>query len=218
MRPVIWCVLLGASAVDCAVLWGQTAGQQSAGSPARPQAAAAAMKESIARQEASVRQQALQQGDDFFVLSGPERALRRFAGAASQSSCEALPMSTVDDLVADAARRESIDEKLLRRVMQQESEFRPCAVSSKGAMGLMQLMPATAQEFNVADPFDPAENIGAGARLLHELLVRYNGDVTLALAAYNAGPAAVEANHGVPPFAETTDYIRAILSLVPWNP
>ena len=86
-----------------------------------------------------------------------------------------------------AARRQDLDEEVLRGVIQQESAFRPCAVSPKGAMGLMQLMPATASQLGVPNPFDPAANVDAGARFLKELLTRYGGDLPLALGAYNAG-------------------------------
>ncbi|SPE36693.1 Putative murein lytic transglycosylase YjbJ (fragment) [Candidatus Sulfopaludibacter sp. SbA3] len=114
-----------------------------------------------------------------------------------------------------AAKRQDLDSALLRGVVQQESGFRPCAVSPKGAMGLMQLMPATASQMGVPNPFDPVANLDAGARFLKELLVRYGGDLSLALGAYNAGPAKVDAAGGVPEIPETQDYLKKILSTLP---
>jgi soluble lytic murein transglycosylase-like protein len=100
-------------------------------------------------------------------------------------------------------------------VAQQESGFRSCAVSQKGAMGLMQLMPATAQQLGVHDPFDPAESLSSGAHLLKELLARFNGDTALALGAYNAGPERVAESGGVPQIPETIRYVEQILSKLP---
>jgi soluble lytic murein transglycosylase-like protein len=121
-------------------------------------------------------------------------------------------------LLGVAATSQHVDPKLLRGVVIQESGFRPCAVSSRGALGLMQLMPATAEQFQVADPFDARQNIEAGARYFKELLDRYKGDIPLALAAYNAGPGAVDAAKGIPDIPETRDYVRSILEMVPITP
>ena len=99
---------------------------------------------------------------------------------------------------------------MLINVMRQESGFRPCAVSEKGAIGLMQLMPATAEQLGVKDSFDPMENVDAGARFLRQLLTRYDGDVLKAVSAYNAGPARVDAVDGIPQIPETIDYIKRI--------
>jgi soluble lytic murein transglycosylase-like protein len=109
------------------------------------------------------------------------------------------------------ARREGFTPDLLRAVIDRESGFRPCAVSAKGALGLMQLMPETAAELGVADPFDPQENIAGGARFLSQLLEKYKGDITLALGAYNAGPARVDGYQGLPPIPETLNYVADIL-------
>lgn len=134
------------------------------------------------------------------------------------ADCDPIPDPWASVLLGAAATREHVDPKLLRGVVLQESGFRPCAVSSKGALGLMQLMPATAEELQVADPFDPRQNIEAGAKYLKQLLDRYKGDVSLALAAYNAGPSTVDAAKGVPDIPETRDYVKAILEKNPITP
>jgi soluble lytic murein transglycosylase-like protein len=116
-----------------------------------------------------------------------------------------------DDLIEEHARLNSIRSDLVRAVVQVESGFNPYAVSPKGALGLMQLMPTTAQQFGVRNPFDPQENVRAGVAYLRQLLDRYENDERLALAAYNAGPGAVD-RHGqnVPPYRETRDYVARI--------
>jgi soluble lytic murein transglycosylase-like protein len=116
--------------------------------------------------------------------------------------------SLYDGLIADAARSSAIDPKLVKSVVLIESAFNPAAVSRKGARGLMQLMPDTALRYGVRNMFDPAENVSGGARHLAYLLGTYNGDLTRALAAYNAGEAAVARYGGVPPFDETRLYVR----------
>jgi hypothetical protein len=125
--------------------------------------------------------------------------------------CDPMPEEEVAPIVEGAAKARQLPPKLLRAVIAQESGFRPCAVSKKGARGLMQLMPATAEQFQVEDPFEPKANVEAGAKFLRLLLEKYGGDVGLALAAYNAGPAAVEEAKGIPEIKETRDYVEAIL-------
>ena len=114
-----------------------------------------------------------------------------------------------EKLANAAAAKYGLPPSLVRSVMKAESGFQPRAVSSKGAIGLMQLMPGTAQSLGV-NPYDPAQNVDAGTRYLRELLEKYHGLLRHALAAYNAGPEAVEKHGGVPPFAETLDYIRRV--------
>ena len=116
-----------------------------------------------------------------------------------------------DDLITEHARLNSVRADLVRAVMQVESAFNPYARSPKGAMGLMQLMPATARQYNVINPYNPAENVRAGVAYLRELLDRYEDNEELALAAYNAGPGAVD-RHGqsVPPYRETRQYVAQI--------
>ena len=116
----------------------------------------------------------------------------------------------LEALIGDAARRHEVSPELIRAVIRQESGFNPFAVSRKGAQGLMQLMPQTARRLGVKDVFDPAENVQAGVKYLRQLLDRYEGDERLALAAYNAGEGAVDKYGGVPPYAETQDYVRRI--------
>jgi soluble lytic murein transglycosylase-like protein len=116
----------------------------------------------------------------------------------------------LENLVQEAGRRHDIDPELIRAVIRQESGFNPLAVSHKGAQGLMQLMPETARRLGVQDVFDPAENVLGGAKLLRQLMDRYEGDLDLALAAYNAGEAAMERYGGLPPYRETEDYVDRI--------
>jgi len=113
-------------------------------------------------------------------------------------------------LVSAAARKTAVPERLLQSVVKAESGFHADAVSPKGAIGLMQLMPATASQYG-ADPKDPAQNVEAGTAYLRDLLLKYNGDVNAALAAYNAGPGAVDKYHGVPPYAETQSYVGRVI-------
>ncbi|WP_232522266.1 transglycosylase SLT domain-containing protein [Marinimicrobium alkaliphilum] len=114
------------------------------------------------------------------------------------------------DIIDQAASRHGVDPALVRAVIHAESAFRPTALSPKGAQGLMQLMPATAQELGVGDAFLPEQNIDGGVRYLARLLTQHRGDVRLATAAYNAGPGAVRRHGGVPPFAETRTYIERV--------
>jgi soluble lytic murein transglycosylase-like protein len=124
------------------------------------------------------------------------------------------PWRAYNKLIREAAAKFKVDATLIRSVMQTESAFNALAVSRAGALGLMQLMPDLAEELGVEDPFDPRENIMAGARHLRRLLDRHDGDVTLALAAYNAGPAAVAKYGTVPPFRETQDYVERVTDLM----
>lgn len=119
----------------------------------------------------------------------------------------------VDQSIVMAAARHNVDPNLVRAVVKVESNFNSNAVSRKGAMGLMQLMPSTARELKVKNPFDPEQNVDAGVRHLKQLLENYKGDVNLTLAAYNAGSGAVARSAGVPHFAETQNYVRRITNL-----
>lgn len=119
----------------------------------------------------------------------------------------------IDEAIEKAAARHNVDANLVRSVIKVESNFNPNAVSRKGAMGLMQLMPQTARSLNVTNPFDPQQNVDAGVRHLKKLLESYGGDVPLTLAAYNAGSRAVARSAGIPHFSETQNYVRRITNL-----
>lgn len=121
-----------------------------------------------------------------------------------------LNLTAYGDEITAAAERWKVDPALVRAVIHAESAFRPDAVSHKGAQGLMQLMPGTAEIYGVEDPFDAAQNIEAGVQHLAGLLVRYDGDVTLAAAAYNAGEGAVKRWGGIPPYEETKVYVHRV--------
>jgi soluble lytic murein transglycosylase-like protein len=123
------------------------------------------------------------------------------------------PNQAYEDIIQEAATEYDMDPALIRAVMQTESAFHPYAVSRAGAEGLMQLMPALADEMGVSDSFDPRENIMGGARYLKRLLEYHNGNLDLALASYNAGPGNVERYGGIPPFRETRKYVKTIKAI-----
>ncbi len=124
------------------------------------------------------------------------------------------PEDAYEELIKEAADVHKLDPALIRAVMRTESAFNPAAVSPVGAMGLMQLMPALAEEMGVTDPFDPRDNIMGGAKYLRQLLDAYEGNIRLTLASYNAGPGNVRRYRGVPPFKETRNYVRKITELL----
>jgi soluble lytic murein transglycosylase-like protein len=137
--------------------------------------------------------------------------------ALGQAPCPSLDSGKLNELVVAAAERQSLDPALLTAVIRQESAFQPCAVSVKGALGLMQLMPETAREMHVADVFNPEQNIRGGAAYLRQLLDRYKGDLRLALIGYNAGPGRADQPSGPYPL-ETQNYVASILSELGLNP
>jgi soluble lytic murein transglycosylase-like protein len=128
-----------------------------------------------------------------------------------EPDCDPVADVELTPLIDRAAQNHQVDTKLLRGVIEQESAFRPCAISPKGAKGLMQLMPATIDQFKVEDVFDPQQNIEAGATFLRQLLDKYKGDLKLALAAYNAGATTVDKTGGIPDIKETQDYVEGVL-------
>ncbi len=124
-----------------------------------------------------------------------------------------ISQAQLDSLIEEAALRHSVDPNLVRSLVRVESNFNSRAVSRKGALGLMQLMPATARDLKVLNPLDPAQNVDGGVRHLKGLLDTFNGDVELSLAAYNAGEGAVKRKGGVPNYKETKNYVRRITEL-----
>ncbi len=164
----------------------------------------AAMAASLAKQRASVRMQVLSAastGTPGNPLLMPEMA-----------ACEPVPQVELSRMIDDIAPRQNVSPALVREVVRQESGFYPCAVSPKGAAGLMQLMPATQAQFRVKNPFSPQESLEAGSKLLRDLLDRYHGDLSLALSAYNAGAERVDKAGTVPQIPETKNYVLGILN------
>lgn len=148
------------------------------------------------------------------VRSAPRAAAVNYSPPAKRAALRALvPPAHVDELVRQAAADYQVDKALVRAIIHAESAFDVQAVSRKGASGLMQLMPATAQRFGVSNVFDPAQNISGGVRYMRELLETFNFDLKLALAAYNAGENAVLRHGGVPPYPETVNYVSKVMQL-----
>jgi soluble lytic murein transglycosylase-like protein len=123
-----------------------------------------------------------------------------------------VPPAQIDALVNDNAQAQAVDPALIKAIIANESGFNANATSNVGAQGLMQLMPGTAAGLGVTDSYDPAQNVAGGTKYIKGLLERFNGDVRLAVAAYNAGPGAVEKYGGVPPYAETQNYVQNVLA------
>ena len=134
--------------------------------------------------------------------------------AAPPPECPPTPAAEVKPIIDREAARQKMDARLVQAVVEAESAYSPCAVSPVGAMGLMQLMPLTAESLQVSDPFDPSQNITAGTQYLKQMLDRYGGDIAKALAAYNAGPARVDAAGGIPSIPETQEYVRKIMGKI----
>ncbi len=146
-------------------------------------------------------------GADF---SRAEKARKRHAPAPTCLDLNKNPL--IEDLIQNMCRKYGVDPSLVKAVIRAESGYDRMAVSPKGAMGLMQLMPGTANSLGVFDPFDPEQNIDGGVRYLSSLLERFGGNVSLALAAYNAGPGSIEKYGSVPPYEETGTYVKKILA------
>lgn len=176
----------------------------------------ATMQASIDRQRASVRAQvgsATRVPDgSFFTIPWPA------APALAAPSCDPLPAADLTPLIDSSAAKHGLRPELIRAVINQESAGRPCAVSVRGAQGLMQIMPATAEELLLSDPLDPKQNVDAGSRYLKRLLDRFGGDLARALGAYNAGPGAVDREGAVPQIEETQNYVAGILKALKSEP
>jgi soluble lytic murein transglycosylase-like protein len=168
-----------------------------------------AMLAAIEKQKAAIQSQVGKQpSDSFFSVSWTSPP--SIPVPAVIPACSAIPEEDLSPLVSESAKAQDIKPELIRAVIRRESESYPCAISERGAIGLMQLMPEVAQQFGV-DPLDPKQNVQGGSRYLKQLMTRYKGDLRLALAAYNAGPQRVDAVNKVPDIPETTAYVDAIL-------
>jgi soluble lytic murein transglycosylase-like protein len=175
----------------------------------------AAMAPSLAQQQISVQKQVVSAARTRSAANASPFFEPGFPVTASLlADCDPMPPDQLDGLIQDSAKKEGVSPNLVHAVIEQESAARPCAVSYSGAQGLMQLMPATAEQFEVKDAFDPRQNVEAGTKLLKLLLNRYDNDLPLALGAYNAGPARVDREGGIPPIPETLNYVERILELL----
>ena len=170
-------------------------------------------REALERQRAALRAQVHSAAPTDAFFTAPWSSTLAAAGLPMRSAeCDIIPPEEIAPVVEEIARREGLTPNLLRAVIEKESSYLPCAVSNKGAQGLMQLMPETAADLGVADPFDPKQNLSGGARFLRQLLDRYGGDLVLALGAYNAGPRHVDRAGRLPLFPETVSYVSEILA------
>jgi len=182
----------------------------------QPESPAKQQQKSVAGQLQSIRVQQVSIERQRAAVGLPASTVHvpRFVAADEEASpfdCEPVSPMVLQSAVHNAAQTYDVEPTLIHAVIRQESGGYPCAVSEKGAMGLMQLMPDTAADMGATEPFDVSQNVSAGTRLLAELLQRYKGDLNRVLGAYNAGPTAVDRAGGTPPFPETINYIHSIL-------
>jgi soluble lytic murein transglycosylase len=143
--------------------------------------------------------------------SAANRKYKVFIRERSYGSPSSFDNKKYDHLISDAAKRYGVAAPLLKAIVKAESDFDPTAVSKKGAKGLMQIMPENFKLLDIQDPFDPKQNIMGGTRYFKQLYERFNGKLALSLAAYNAGPTAVDQYQGIPPYQETEQYIERVL-------
>ena len=175
----------------------------------RTASASAVPLDSPARKRAVPREASLQPFDPYSFFKGWRTRKRMPVRAADK--CAQMTHEELSEIIEPAAREEGIDPDLISAMINVESASRPCMISPKGAQGLMQLMPATARALHVENPFNPRQNIAAGARLLKMLLARYHGNLPKALAAYNAGPARVDRAKDIPAIPETRSYLARLV-------
>ncbi len=215
-KPNSYSIVL--SAAMCQSFSFCAAGQYPAPKPATLQSESPAkqQQESIGRQRISIaaQQQAVER-QRAVAGPAPNSLIYQPPLAAAQATnafdCQPVPAMILENVIHNAAKTYDVEPDLIHAVIRQESKGYPCAVSDKGAVGLMQLMPDTAAEMGAAEPFDVIQNVSAGTRLLAELMRRYQGDLNRVLGAYNAGPAAVDRSSGIPKFPETINYVRSVL-------
>lgn len=175
------------------------------------------MEASLAKQRASVQKQAAAAGAAMAPWTPPtasaprEESYNESQSVMFQPQCDPIAAPELSKMIDTAATQNGVAPSVVREVARQESGFRPCVVSPKGAEGLMQLMPATQDQFKVVDPFNPMASLDAGTKLLKQLLDRYHGDLSLALSAYNAGAGTVDKAGGIPQIPETQNYVANIL-------
>jgi soluble lytic murein transglycosylase-like protein len=211
----LWILFAGAAMAQTAAAPPSAAktappGADKAAAAAKPaetfQSAMEKQRAAILTQRAAVRQQSEMAAE--WRLATPRMEP---APGSETADCDPIADLELTPLIDGAAQQHHVEPKLLRGVIEQESGFHACAVSAKGAQGLMQLMPGTIEQFNVGDAFDPKQNIEAGAAYLRQLLDKYKGDLKLVLAAYNAGATNVDKTGGIPDIKETQDYVEGIL-------
>ena len=219
MMILLWILFAGAVMAQTAAPPASAEKTAAAPAPApAPVKPAETLQSAMAKQRAAIAVQRLavkQQRDSVvpWMLATPRIEATSGMEAAAED-CDPIGDPELTPLITSAAQQHKVEPKLLRGLIEQESGFHACAVSAKGAMGLMQLMPATVQRFNVDDVFDPKQNIDAGATYLRQLLDKYNDDIKLALAAYNAGPNSVDLTGGIPDIKETRDYVEAVIKKI----
>lgn len=141
-----------------------------------------------------------------YRYAGPETSQYAFINLSGKQ------INKFDHIIRDASDAYGIRFELVKAMIQVESNFDPNAISKAGAIGLMQIMPANLEEFNLSDPFDPRENVMAGTRYVKHLMKRFDSDLSLTLAAYNAGPGAVDKHQSIPPYPETENYVKKVLT------